>query len=1099
MSATKLIPEHFTMRPLDIEQDAAKLATMWNASDNEWPGSWTRGVPYTAEIAREWQGRQQALETIVWDTGDAIAGYCAYWAKPDEPSATYIALLNVAPQFQGLGLARHMLLYFVERSRQRGDLRLDLGTWSGNLKAVPLYKRCGFVWKVNTSVRMLNFMPAILNLPSAQGFFSRHDWYTTLRRPLTQAEDDEHWEGMGVYTYRFEAPDESLVVRIDREALRIAALETPAFRAAAIVAEHEPPRGLPTPIRWRIENHGVQPLPVSLIASGSDVANIELRRTFSVAPGETSELTALAEVAAEIKPEALEKPAPAIRSLLVLGNELLELCNGFDPHRAVSVYTAPSRISLVPGVEQSYELILRSYLTEAVRAEVRVAPAKGLVTNWLSSEVDLPAGERVGLKIGLTAERAGVYGLPVTVSFRIATEGLRSGGSGSRGGSFVQATEVTEGLHPGGSGTIGVSSVDGTGANTPDSVFSVAQKIVRLPATNLLAFALAPGGYLGAQDDDGDLRLENETMRVEFFRKGAGLNLYDRLTGNWLAYHEGYAVPPQRPSEFGSGKWDLHLERDGEGLLAVARFVAKERQGLVLTKWLRFGAGSLLTIGYEFENQGPMSYDLQLYQALNTPDEESYTVLPLRTGIVRDVSSDVPDITQGEFNQPENFAETWAAVEYPDTTLGAIWGDDLSEVKWSILTSKSYQVAPGQRISPRPLHLYIGPGDWRTVRRFWQRLAGLPLLREQHEPMAQRQFIARAPGGAALLIGGQGTLTVQLERLLQRPLSGTARLVLPEGWSAAQTEFSFQGLDWQQPQRLELQLSGPSHPTAASAQVYLNTTDRDEIGAITLLSLGNGGPVTLHERVQADQQVLTINNGRLELDVTPQFNGTISAFRVAGINHLATPFPEPGTIGWMNPWYGGITPVLMDPDIEDFPGKLYQEQFSTEQIEVVAKGLRWQGVRQRATLNSKGLRGLQLELECTTLGDSPLARLALRINNPSRATRRIKTAGWMVYAAPGGSNTPTIWGEHDKQLKHGDRARWMNMGRWVAASDPASDTTLALVTARPVLGVAGYGLAGNALRLFSRMEVPAEGSTELVAYLVLAASLAEARLWEAMA
>jgi GNAT superfamily N-acetyltransferase len=1042
MTSSKFIPDHFVMRPLEIEQDAAKLAAMWNASDGEWPGSWTRGIPYTAEIAREWQGRQQALETMVWDTGETIAGYCSFWAKPDEPSATYIAILNVAPQFQGLGLARHMLTCFVERSRQRGDLRLDLGTWSGNLKAVPLYKRCGFVWKVQTSVRMLNFMPAILNLPSAQGFFSRHDWYTTLRRPLTQAEDDERWEGMGVYTYRFEAPDETLVVHVDREALRIAGLETPTLRAAAIVSEHEPPRGLPTPIRWRVENLGSAPLPVSLIASGGEVAKIDLRRTFSVAPGETSEITALAEVAAEPKPEALEKPGPAVRSLLVLGSELLELGNGFDPQRAIEIYTAPGRVSVTPGVEQYYELILRSHLQEQIRAEVRVVPPAGLKANWTSREVDLPAGERVGLKLALLAEQAGVYTLPVVVRFTIESEG--------------------------------------------------AQKEIRLPTKKLAVFALAAGGLLWAQDDDGDLRLENETIRLEMARRGAGFNLYDRLSGRWLTYHEGYAVPPQRPSEFESGKWDLQLEREGEQLVAVGRYAAKERPGLVLTKRVRFGASSLVTISYEFANQGATSYDLQLYQGLHTDYEESYTTMPLRSGVVRDVTSDVSDLTQGAFNQPDNFAEHWVAVEYPDTTLGAIWGDDLSEVKWSMLTSRSYQLGPGEHVRPQPLHVYLGPGDWRTVRRIWQRLVGQPQRPHHPEPLALPQLSARLVGGAALLNGTHGTATLLLERLLQRPLEGSLRLEVPEGWQAEPHEITFSGLDWQHPQRYELQLTGPAQPGPASAVVHITTADRDETTAIRLLSLGNGGPVTLRETAQADQQVLTVANGRLELDVTPGFNGTVSAFRVGGTNHLATPFPEIGTIGWMNPWYGGITPVLMDPDEGDFPGKLYREQFSTEQIEVVAGGLRWQGVRQRATLNSKGLRGMQLELECMTLGGSSMVRLVFRLNNPSLATRKIDTAGWMVFAAPAGCTTPTIWGEGGKQIKHSERARWMQMGRWVAANDPASDTTLALVAARPMLGVAGFGDA-NALRLFERLDVPPEGSAELVAYLVLADTLAEAR------
>ena len=116
----------------------------------------------------------------------------------------------MAPRFQKLGLARRMLVRAVEYSRDWGAQRLDLHTWTGNLKAVPLYKKCGFFWEPETSVHMLNFMPAILKLSAAQPFFAHHDWYTTLQRQLSQSEDSEQWEGIGVYSYQFVAGDEQL-------------------------------------------------------------------------------------------------------------------------------------------------------------------------------------------------------------------------------------------------------------------------------------------------------------------------------------------------------------------------------------------------------------------------------------------------------------------------------------------------------------------------------------------------------------------------------------------------------------------------------------------------------------------------------------------------------------------------------------------------------------------------------------------------------------------------------------------------------------------------------------------------------------------------
>src|SRR3712207_4356357 len=94
--------ERYTLRSVDVDRDCEMLAAMWQASDDQWPGTWSRGVPLTAQRIRDWLTRENRLDGLVWDTGDAIAGYCSLWRQHDEPGVTYIALLNVAPAYQKL-------------------------------------------------------------------------------------------------------------------------------------------------------------------------------------------------------------------------------------------------------------------------------------------------------------------------------------------------------------------------------------------------------------------------------------------------------------------------------------------------------------------------------------------------------------------------------------------------------------------------------------------------------------------------------------------------------------------------------------------------------------------------------------------------------------------------------------------------------------------------------------------------------------------------------------------------------------------------------------------------------------------------------------
>ena len=239
----------FTLREVCIEKDAEKLARMWRSSDDQWPGTWSGGVPITAEMVTEWFEREKMINVFIFETGDEIVAYCGFNERETVENEGYVALLNVAPAYQGKSLGRRLLLRCVERCMELGFHTLPLGTWSGNLKSVPLYKKTGFYWVPDTSVWMLNFVPAILNLPCAQPYFSRHDWYTTFQRELRQAEDDQRWEGAKVFTYRWESDGDALAVWADREAHKITAVETDSFFAGVIPENGAPSAHSPALVR----------------------------------------------------------------------------------------------------------------------------------------------------------------------------------------------------------------------------------------------------------------------------------------------------------------------------------------------------------------------------------------------------------------------------------------------------------------------------------------------------------------------------------------------------------------------------------------------------------------------------------------------------------------------------------------------------------------------------------------------------------------------------------------------------------------------------------------------------------------------------------
>ena len=74
---------NYVIRPYTPE-DNAPLAVMWNESDDQWPGTFTGGVPMTEEQVRDWMDEETCLMRLVVENSDggSIVGYGSLWETP---------------------------------------------------------------------------------------------------------------------------------------------------------------------------------------------------------------------------------------------------------------------------------------------------------------------------------------------------------------------------------------------------------------------------------------------------------------------------------------------------------------------------------------------------------------------------------------------------------------------------------------------------------------------------------------------------------------------------------------------------------------------------------------------------------------------------------------------------------------------------------------------------------------------------------------------------------------------------------------------------------------------------------------------------------
>ena len=168
--------------------DAEKLATLEMEADVAWPGG--GGWQTTPEEQEREIRESNLMGAFVTENKQRIISICTIRTEAGAEGAGVYSLPQLPP---GLPWEEARQVRTLGSGGQRLRGRIPEGRSGppgpGNLKAVPLYKKMGFMWRPDSSVHMENFTPAARRHPLATAFFARHDWYETHVRDLSLEED----------------------------------------------------------------------------------------------------------------------------------------------------------------------------------------------------------------------------------------------------------------------------------------------------------------------------------------------------------------------------------------------------------------------------------------------------------------------------------------------------------------------------------------------------------------------------------------------------------------------------------------------------------------------------------------------------------------------------------------------------------------------------------------------------------------------------------------------------------------------------------------------------------------------------------------------
>jgi GNAT superfamily N-acetyltransferase len=1035
------------------EGDAEEVARMWRESAPAWNGEGPGGgtLSTAARVAQDQRDMNTIATFIAWlpdpkDGRPRAVGYCSLYPQPTEENTAYVGVLSAHPAWHGSGIGRDLLKAALDRTVALGYHRLDLHTWPGNMKAVPLYKKSGYFWVPDTSVKMENFLPAIFRLGPAQSFFREADWYADYKRDLTPQEDKEKHGELEVFTYRWERDGRSLEVVIDRKAKSVIAVSTERYAVSTEIDDPRLPIGGARSVTWKVENRESRPLPVTILAEGEDAVRCSFQANSAVekAAEWSAQITA-AQPTSVVPPTRIGN---RLLSTVVVDGEPIRLGLGIQVQQPVAV-SIDRRRWLVPGVQQTVWLTAANALGEAVSGRLAVAADDGLTIDQNDLSFEIAAESAQSWPLRVRAERAG--------DFRLRASAVANG---------LQTKTFDFTLH----------------AGEPGAVWAEwDEERALLSSENLVVEA----------------RLQAGSWRV-------GLELKEPASGRTLMGHDVSVGPPFFPSLVTSVAWAPRVERDADGTTLVLSAKPVSLPGLTFERHIRLSPSGVVKVWFRSANAGdqPRRLEVNAGSRLELDGVLAPKIaVPLKSGLAIDESMGWPDWGDPEERKPERYAEGWMARFGQGKVAATLWSETREvAASWTYpgLKLDLGTIPPGETRQTVPVYLYAGAGDWRTARALWRRYIQPDApARDPRPRLAHTAALARIAFAA-----GRADTKVLLTSERTRALTG-ALTVEVDGASAGGGEV--EGLKLGQPREVPVGVELPEAAGAVPVRIAFDherSTDRYETA---LFRVSTAGLVSLRSSPanDAEPETVAIDNGHLSLKLAPSQLGRLVEASLGGANQLHASYPDSRLFVWFNPWFGGITPTLHERHDDDWRGKLRHEQFGwREESRTGLQGIEWRGVTAFADPKSKGIKGLRVEVSYLTAPGSNLVAVVRRVENRSGA-RWEGRHGFDAWPAPGGQHQGVVVhfdrnGERTHKRVPGGTMTWS--GQWVAVSGASDAPVVAVVTATPGHFIELHDLGVEGIGVYTSAEVdlaPGE-SAEDVAYLVVASDLAQARLYRAL-
>lgn len=1052
---------------MEDHRDAELLADMWNASDSGWPMGWTRGVPETAERVLDRIKKSDRIAIFVVESKGEILGYGDLEKTHGRNDSVYLNLLNVRPDYHGKGLGKALVLNIIQKTIERGYKLLTIRTWAGNSKSVPLYKKTGFFWVPDTSVYMQNYIPTAISMPIAREFFAKHDWYYCFKRELEAVPDDISWNGIKAFPYRFEEDGELFTVWMDSKAEAPTGVETNDLCAACITGKEEFVCGLEHKIRWEIVNKKAELLHVTLMAQGEDNIGLNAVENFTVEDRTVIEKTFT--LPADISPKEEGLPAHQIRSMLLLNGIPLNLGTSVKPVQPIDIqFTAGMFVSGKP--DERVTVKLKNNLDFAVNGELFIDPHPSLSFNRLNEPFSIEPGSWVSCTFYLQVNGTGAF----------ATK-MRAVCPPERNTGFI-------------SGDLPL-------ATKPKTVTFLTQPLDSV--------------YSWYNEEDKVVTVESPATWARIYPRGGGIYIHDRLSGRMAFGLESSGLGP--PFIGWNNATYAHRTEHKDGKVFVTLIMPADNiPGVTIEKTLTMGSGGIVRVDHRIINTTGVSQKLKLRCEADS-DLQGKITLPFKDVIVHEPIGfwgDFPLFGRDLPKKPEDYSESWLAVEESGIVSGLIWGE-CEERDESTLQFDIPEIPPQSYYDTEPIFVVVGRGNWEIVRQYWRWLKQPTTVIEKRKPIVHPVLEAGFEHAPLLITKEETETKLIIHNRRGKALNAKWQVencplkVRPDNGNLENVKFGNPFI-----QDITVRASNLKPRMEKSGIIVTEDVTTHEFHApfIILGDMNKGINCDL-QTFEDRPSTISVDNGYLSFTVAPEFLGSIIALESRGISYLNSAYPRARQYSWTNLWFGGIHPIIGWIGNQKF----LNERFSGDPIERKGKhGIFWRGVKTFCDFQHRDNCWLRIEVEYLTFGGSNLFGIVQRFVNRTKSPQGTEI-GLYTWLAMGGRDDVLHYvqtrphyeqsastDEQARVMRHrrrGDYELEGSCGFWAASENTKTNSFLALVASHPNTraGIECSKETSNRLWIVGWLRFEPEETKEIVSWLVICDSLKQAQDYRALA